>query len=196
MPRSLPVRRQNHRPLAILVAATLLLALIGSILSALVLIQGVDEDTRRANAVPVGQSIGTSFGSLSLDYVEHIKGLSDEDMGGAMPSMPGMVHADSEEVIAYVTYTNTTRRPVVVRPENFRLITDTSDDPVLGAGSPLGTGDVQPGSTLQTSFRFVIPRDQAHIWLEYRDSGSGSGPRFALGTAQQATAEEQASHSH
>ena len=64
------------------------------------------------------------------------------------------------------------------------------------AGSPLGTGDVQPGASLQTSIRFVIPRDQAHIWLEYRDSATRSGLRFALGTAQQATADEKASHSH
>jgi hypothetical protein len=195
MPRALVVRRHNQ-PLALLVATTLLLALAGSVWSATVLVRGVDEDTRRANSATVGQPVNTSFGSLRVDYVEHVKGLSDEDMGGAMPGMQGMVHADSEAVIAYVTYTNTLRRGVEVRPDQFRLITDTSDTPVVGAGSPLGTGDVQPGSALQTSFRFVIPRDEAHLWLEYRDPGNGPGLRFDLGTAEQPPADGQGEHTH
>jgi len=195
MPRSLPGRRQN-RPLAILVATTVLLAIVGSVWSAVVLVQGTDEDTRRANAAPIGQSVNTSFGRVSIDYVSHVAGLSDEDMGGAMPGMQGMVHADSEAVIAYVTFTNNARRPVAVWPEQFHLITDTSDTTLPGSGSPLGTGDVQPGSALQTSYRFVIPRDEAHLWLEYRDPGTGSGMRFALGTAQQAPADGQGGHAH
>jgi hypothetical protein len=195
LPRALVVRRHNQ-PLALLVATTLLLALAGSVWSATVLVRGVDEDTRRANSPTVGQPVNTSFGSLRVDYVEHVKGLSDEDMGGAMPGMQGMVHADSEAVIAYVTYANNLRRPVEVRPDQFRLITDTSDTPVVGAGSPLGTGDVQPGSALQTSFRFVIPRDEAHLWLEYRDPGNGPGLRFALGTAEQPPADGQGEHTH
>jgi hypothetical protein len=195
MPRRLPVRRQN-RPLVVLVAATLLLAIIGSVLSAFVLVQGVDEDTRRASAASVGQPVNTSFGSLTLDYVEHIPGLSDEDMGGAMPGMSGMVHAGSEQVVAYITYRNTLRRPLDPAPENFRLISDSSDSPVWGTGEPQGTGVVQPGSILQTSVRFVIPADEAHLWLEYRDPTSGSAQRFSLGTAQQAPADGQGSHAH
>ena len=59
MPRQLPMRRRN-RPLVILVATTLLLALTGSALSAFVLVQGVDEDTRRASAAQVGQYRGAN----------------------------------------------------------------------------------------------------------------------------------------
>jgi hypothetical protein len=195
MPRRLPVRRQNQ-PLVILVAAAVLLALVGSVLSALVLIQGVDEDTRRASAATVGQPVNTSFGSLTLEYVEHIAGLSDEDMGGAMPGMSGMVHAGSEQVVAYFTYRNTTRRPLDPTPDRFRLISDTSDTPVFGAGEPQGTGVVQPGSVLQTSVRFVIPADEANLWLEFRDPTNGSTQRFALGTAQQAPADGQGGHAH
>lgn len=195
MPRSLP-RRSQTRPLAILVATTVLLAIVGSIWSAVVLVQGADEDTRRANAAPVGQPVNTSFGSIRIDYVSHVAGLTDEDMGGAMPGMQGMVHAGDEAVVAYVTFTNITRRPLAVWPEQFHLITDTSDTPLVASGSALGTGDVQPGAALQTTFHFVIPRDQAHLWLEYRDPGNGSGLRFALGTAQEAPAGGQAGHSH
>jgi len=144
----------------------------------------------------LGGPIPEKYGGIGIDYVSHVAGLSDEDMGGAMPGMQGMVHADSEAVIAYVTFTNNARRPVAVWPEQFHLITDTSDTTLPGSGSPLGTGDVQPGSALQTSYRFVIPRDEAHLWLEYRDPGTGSGMRFALGTAQQAPADGQGGHTH
>ena len=195
MPRSLPGQRQ-HRPLAILVATTVLMAIVGSVWSAVVLVQGADEDNLRANAAPVGHAVNTSYGSLSIDYVAHVAGLTDEDMGGAMPGMQGMVHAGDEAVVAFVTFTNTSRRPVAIWPEQFHLITDTSDTPLVASGSALGTGDVQPGSALQTSFRFMIPRDEAHLWLEYHDPGNGSGLRFALGTAQQAPADGQAGHSH
>jgi hypothetical protein len=195
MPRGLPIPRHN-RPLAVLVITTLLLAFAGSVWSALVLVQGIDEDTRRANATGVGQFVNTSYGRLKVDYVEHVNGLSDEDMGGAMPSMPGMVHADSEEVIAYVTMVNDRHRPLDVAPDQFQLITDSNDTPIPGSGTPLGTGDVQPGSALETSFRFVIPRDEAHLWLEYRDPGSSSWPRFTLGTAVHAPAPGEAGHTH
>jgi hypothetical protein len=186
----------RRRPLAVLVVTTLLLAFAGSVWSALVLAQGMDDETRRANAAPVGQIVDTSFGHLTVSYVAHVNGISDEDMGGAMPAMPGMVHADSEEVIAYVTLTNNRRRPLDVSPDQFQLITDSSDTPIPGTGTPLGTGDVQPGSVLETSFRFVIPRDEAQLWLEYRDPGSSSWPRFALGTAREAPAAGQAGHTH
>jgi hypothetical protein len=195
LPRGLSVPRHN-RPLALLVMSTLLLAFAGSVWSALVLVQGIDEDTRRANAAGVGQFVDTSYGRLKVDYVEHINGLSDEDMGGAMPSMPGMVHADSEEVIAYVTLINDRHSPLELSPAQFQLITDSSDTPVPGSGTPLGTGDVQPGSALETSFRFVIPRDEAHLWLEYRDPGNSSSLRVALGTAREAPADGEAGHTH
>jgi hypothetical protein len=194
MPRTGALWR--HNPLSILVIVTLLLAFAGSVWSVLVLVQGTDEETRRANAFGVGQTIDTSYGRMKVDYVEHVNGVSDEDMGGAMPSMPGMVHADSEEVIAYVTLANNTRRALEVRPDEFLLYTDSSDTPIPGSGTPLGTGDVQPRSVMETSFRFVIPRDQAHLWLEYRDPGSASWPRIALGTAQEAPADGQATHTH
>jgi hypothetical protein len=194
MPRTGALWR--HNPLVILFTITLLLALAGSAWSAVVLLQGTDEETRRANASAVGQPISTSYGRLKVDYVEHVNGISDEDMGGAMPSMPGMVHADSEEVIAYVTLTNDRRRPLEVSPDQFLLYTDSSDTPIPGSGTPLGTGDVQPGSIMETSFRFVIPRDQAHLWLEYRDPGSGSWPRIVLGTAQEAPVDGQTDHTH
>lgn len=195
MPRRLPMRRHN-RPLLVLVASTLLLALFGSVLSAFLLVQGVDEDTRRASAAQVGQPVDTSFGSLTVDYVEHIPGLTDQDMGGAMPGMSGMVHAGSEQVVAYITYRNNLRRPLDPAPERFRLISDTSDSPVWGTGAPQGTGVVLPGSVMQTSVRFVIPADEAHLWLEYRDPTSGSTQRFSLGTAQQAPADGQSGHTH
>lgn len=195
IPRGHAVPRHNQ-PLTMLVIVTLLLAFAGSVWSALVLVQGVDEDTRRANAVGVGQLVGTSYGRLRVDYVEHVNGLSDEDMGGAMPGMSGMVHADSEEVIAYVTMINDARRSIDIVPDQFQLITDSSDTPVPGSGTPLGTGELRPGSAMETSFRFVIPRDEAHLWLEYRDPGGSSWLRFALGTARQAPADGQAGHSH
>jgi hypothetical protein len=186
----------RHNPLAILVTVTLLLAAAGSAWSAVVLVQGTDEETRRANASAVGETVNTSYGRMKVDYIEHVNGISDEDMGGAMPSMSGMVHADSEEVIAYVTMVNDRRHPLEVSPDQFLLYTDTSDTPIPGSGTPLGTGDVQPGSVMETSFRFVIPRDEAKLWLEYRDPGSGSRPRIALGTAQQAPADGEVGHTH
>jgi hypothetical protein len=195
MPRQLPMRRRN-RPLVILVATTLLLALTGSALSAFVLVQGVDEDTRRASAAQVGQPVDTSFGTLTVDYVEHIPGLTDQDMGGAMPGMSGMVHAGSEQVVAYITYRNNLRRPLDAAPERFRLLSDTSDSPVWGTGEPQGTSAVQPGSILQTRVGFVIPADEAHLWLDYRDPTGGSAHRFSLGTAQQASADGRSDHTH
>jgi hypothetical protein len=191
----LPARRHN-RPLLVLVASTFLLALVGSVLSAFVLVRGVDEDTRRASAASIGQAVNTSFGSLTLDDVEHIPGLSDEDMGGAMPGMSGMVHAGSEQVVAYVTYRNTLRRSLDPAPDRFRLISATSDSPVWGTGEPQGTGMVQPGSVLQTSVRFVIPADESQLWLEYHDPNNGSTQRFAMGTAHSAPADGQSEHSH
>lgn len=188
--------QQRNRPLAVLFLATLVLALAGSVWSTLVLVQGPDEETRRESAAAVGDTIRTSYGRVKVDYVAHVNGISDEDMGGAMPSMPGMVHVDSEEVIAYVTLTNDTRRPLEVSPDQFFLYTDSSETPVPSSGMPLGTGDVRPGSALETSFRFVIPRDEAQLWLEYRDPGSGSWPRIVLGTAREAPAGGQAGHTH
>lgn len=191
--RALP---QRNRPLAVLFLATLLLALAGSVWSTLVLVQGADEGTRRESAAGVGDVVRTSYGRFKVNYVAHVNGISDEDMGGAMPSMPGMVHVDSEEVIAYVTLSNDKRRPLEVSPDQFFLYTDSGDTPIPSSGMPLGTGDVRPGSVMETSFRFVVPRDEAHLWLEYRDPGSGSWPRFALGTAREAPADGQAGHTH
>jgi hypothetical protein len=109
-------------------------------------------------------------------------------MGAPMPAMTGMVHSDAEEVIVYLTFTNTSRRPVRVGPDQVRLMTDTSDTPVRGFGNILGTDEVPPASALQASLRFVIPRDEAHLWLEWRDPGNASWLRFTLGTAQQGPA--------
>ncbi len=157
---------------------------------------GWNAGASQSPAFVVDQQIPTAFGSMVVTNVEQIDGLTDDQLDGMSHDIQDLVAPDQVQITVSVTLTNRLGYPVPIAPEQFALLTSTSDQPVDAAWSSSIAGSLQPGSSLDTTLHFVTKRDGARLWLGFLDGEHTPPLRVSVGQTDQAPPGTQSSDEH
>lgn len=190
---------RSTRPLVVLLSFVVGLAAIGGYLAISAFTQsasGWGAGTSPSDAFAINQQIPTSFGSVFVSHVEQVNGLTDEQLGGMSHGIGSFVPPDKVQVEVSVTLTNRLDYPVPYAPDAFALLTSKSGDPVVETWSSVQAGLLQPKSSIDATFRFITARDDAQLWLGFREDASDTPIRVSLGHADQAPPGAQPSDNH
>jgi hypothetical protein len=139
----------------------------------------------RAAAVPsgapaVGESIRTSFGSITVETAQAIDGLTSADMWNGMThGIQGLVQPDEAQVTVALWLANGGDRAVPVDAGQFRLVVEGRGATVVPTGTTLLPLRLQPGSGVRGTLAFVVALDGvttsgALASLVYLDPGGPS----------------------
>jgi len=164
-------RLSGQLPVIGVVAGSIALAGAGAILAIGMLIAGRG-GIRDPPAYEVGRDAVTSFGTVAIQQVELLGGLSAQDLGGMTHGVQNLVPPDKVQLQLSILLTNSSPRPVLYAlTDQFRLVSETGDDAeqLPGLAAPIGS---LPGrSSLSAVLRFMAPRDSDDLFLEFRDPG-------------------------
>ena len=164
-------RLSGQLPVLGVVAGSVALAGAGAILALGILIAGRG-GIRDPPAYEVGRDAVTSFGTVAIQQVELLGGLSAQDLGGMTHGVQNLVPPDKVQLQLSILLTNSSPRPVLYAlTDQFRLVSETGDDAeqLPGLAAPIGS---LPGhSSLSAVLRFMAPRDSDDLFLEFRDPG-------------------------
>jgi hypothetical protein len=119
----------------------------------------------------VGDSLPTSYGTITVQHVETIDGLTTQDLGGMSHGIADLVETDETQILASVLVVNDSDDPVVVEPGQFALFVEGSTDPLLPTSSTIKPLTLQPGASVEASVIFVAPLSGAAISVGYSDPG-------------------------
>jgi hypothetical protein len=177
-----------------LVAVVAALALGGAWLAITAFTAGHD-DAGLPPAAFVGERIATSFGSMTVEHVEDIGGLTSSDLGGVTHGIQNLVLSDSAQVEVSVLFANESTSAVQVSPAQFRLVVQGAADPVEPSGSTIRPLLLQPGASLEAGLTFVVPQTGAQMSVTYADPG-GASISVPAGTLGQAPPDTSGGHTH
>jgi hypothetical protein len=177
-----------------LVAAVAALALAGAWVAITAFTAGHD-DAGLPPAAFVGQRIATSYGSVTVEHVEDIGGLTSEDLGGVTHGIQNLVLSDSAQVEVSVLFANESGSSVQVSPAQFRLIVEGTAAPVEPTGSTIRPLQLQSGASLEAGITFVVPQTGAQLSVAYTDP-AGNLITVPAGKLGQAPPDTGGGHTH
>lgn len=123
-----------------------------------------------SGAPAVGESIRTSFGSVTVETAQTIDGLTSKDMWNGMThGIQSLVQPDEAQVTVAVYLANEGDRAVPVEAGQFRLVVDGRGDAHAPTGTTILPLRLQPGSGVRGTLAFVVPLDGARTSVVYLD---------------------------
>ena len=156
---------------------------------------GGHADAGLPSAAFVGERIGTSYGSITVEHVEDIGGLTPGDLAGVTHGIQNLVLSDSAQVEISVLIANESGGSVPVSPAQFRLIVQGAADPVEPTGSTIRPLLLQPGASLEAGMTFVVKQTGAQLSVAYTDP-SGRLITVPAGKLGQAPPDSSGGHTH
>jgi hypothetical protein len=166
----------TRRLAAALLVAVSALAFAGAVLGAGVISRG--DGAQAPPPLPHGpfgtaQDIPASFGVVAVEHVEKVKGITAKSVSGQTHGISGFVPAGKVQIQASVTLTNLTGEPVAYSPRQFRLLVGKERKPVATVRSSLRPGTLQPDASIDGQLKFVAPRNDSKLWMQFRDPEGG-----------------------
>ena len=173
--------RRARLPLALFLAAVILLAAAGAYLALGVLSGGDDEGTGipevQLSSGPFGtsQEIPVSFGAFVVQNVDKTPGVKPSDVQGQTHNVQSLIGPDEQAVHATIGLTNLVAEPIEFSPGQFRLVVGDGDEPgsddkrLPPVGGTVNSGSLQPDAGITGRVTFVAPRDGSRLWLEFKD---------------------------
>jgi hypothetical protein len=123
-------------------------------------------------APAVGESIPTSFGSVTVETAQTIDGLTSKDMWNGMThGIQSLVQPDEAQVAVAVYIANDGDRAVLIDAGQFRLAVEGRGDAVAATGTTILPLRLQPGSGVRGTLAFVVPLGGARTSVVYLDPG-------------------------
>jgi hypothetical protein len=119
----------------------------------------------------VGDSLPTSYGSITVQQIETIDGLTTQDLGGMSHGIADLVQTDETQVLVSVLVVNDSDDRVFVEPGQFGLFVEGSTDALVPTSSTIKPLTLQPGASVEASVIFVAPLSGAAISVGYSDPG-------------------------
>lgn len=129
------------------------------------------------------QTIPTSFGSLTVEQVEKLDGLTSQDLAGVTHGIQNLVLSDKVQLQITLQLVNRTDAPMVYSPDQFALAGAGSAEAAGPASGTLQTGSLPAHATIDAVLDFVAPRTNQPLWVEYQDPVSAQRTRIAIGSA-------------
>lgn len=121
----------------------------------------------------IRQQIPTTFGSVAIDGVEKLNGLTAKKLAGITHGISNYVPPNKVQVQATVTLTNLLTEPVSYTPTQFRLLVGRKRKPVGEVRASIRPGTLQPGASISGELKYVAPRTGSKLWIEFTDPKLG-----------------------
>jgi len=141
----------------------------------------------------VGETVKASFGFVTVANVDHIGGLTQQDLSSASHGISGLVEAGKEQLQVTLELTSdlgTETAPYT--PEQFSLLVD-GDAPQAPVTTTIHAGRLQPFASVQGHLGFVVPTDGRAMTLRFNDA-VGEPILVDLGHAGVANADSTSTH--
>jgi hypothetical protein len=145
----------------------------------------------------INDPVPTSFGTVGVEFVRSVDGLTHRALSGATHGVSGLVDEDHAQIQTAVSLTNDLNKPIDFTTKQFRLLVTANGKTTAQASSSgdLPNTRVLPHAGIQGHLSFVVPRSGARLQLEFTDPGSAKPIVIELGNAAFG-AEPDAGHSH
>lgn len=115
----------------------------------------------------VGEEVPTSFGSLTVERVATLDGLTSEQLGGVTHGISNLVLEGSAQVEVSVLVVNGSDAPVDVVPDQFSLTVEGAEAPVPMSGSTIHPLRLGAGGAVEATLTFVVPTSGAAMTVHY-----------------------------
>jgi hypothetical protein len=124
----------------------------------------------------LGVTTATSFGSVEVESVEQIRGLTPKALSGMTHGIQSLVKVDQMQVQLVLALRNSRGQTVAYDPADFvlRLTGARKAKTYSSVNTSVRAGTLAPRSAMETTVGFVIPRFNpkgTRLSLEFRESG-------------------------
>jgi hypothetical protein len=178
-----------------LASAVIALAAVGGALAFGVLNSPATAGTSYGNAARVGQPVGTSFGSVTVESSARGAGLSARALAGMTHGIQNFVGEDEVLQQVQVVISNTSDGTLPYSPEQFSvLLGKKGARRVSVLSSNVKAGSLRPRASIELNLGFVVPRDGSRVVLAFTDAAPRKQVLVNLGYTDRAP--PGASHSH
>ena len=117
----------------------------------------------------IGDRAAMSFGALSVLDARVAAGLTNQQLAGVTHGISGLIDARSSQLQVSIALTNSEYVPAHWTAEDFRLEAARSGREFAPVGGTDESGTLAPGSSIDLSMNFVVPRNGDHFTLRVRD---------------------------
>jgi hypothetical protein len=193
--------RGSRIALLVIANVVVLLAIAGLAAAFLALFPAPTDSVPDAGPI-VGEPVATSYGTITVEHIETIDGLTAQDLGGMSHGIADLVETDEAQILVSVLAVNGSDEPVLVEPGQFALFVDGSTDALVPTSSTIKPLTLQPGARVEASVIFVAPLSGAEISVGYSDPGgsvlvipAGGLDRAPVGSTTNDHADHDAPHS-
>jgi len=176
---ALPPARARLRPAATLYLGCVLALAVGGALLGVRLLQTGAAENRSVHLGPPGLGVptATSFGSVEVESVAQILGLTPQKLAGVTHGIHSLVKADQMQVQLVLALRNRGASTVPYDPARFQLALVRADKKTRtypSVSTSVRTGELTARSAMETTIAFVIPRFNpkgTRLALRYREPG-------------------------
>lgn len=126
---------------------------------------------KEAQLEAVGEVIPTSYGSMTVEHVATIGGLTPEALGGVTHGIQNLVLTGQAQVEVSVMVVNSGSDRIAVVPDQFTLEVAGVDGPVPMAGSTIKPLRLAAGGSVEATLTYVVPESGAAMTVHYADPG-------------------------
>lgn len=117
----------------------------------------------------IGDAARTSFGALRVVDAHVAPGLTNQQLGGVTHGISGLIDARSSQLQVSIAMTNSTYTAAAWTAADFRVLSARTGREFAAVGGTDETGMLAPGSSLDLSLNYVVPRNGDHYILRVRD---------------------------
>ena len=160
------VNPKSMGPALVFLALTVAVAVAGAALALAAFTAGAEDHDHAAS---VGEPIATSFGSVTVEHVTTLGGLTSQELGGVTHGISNLVLAGDVQVEVSVVVANRGDKPVSVVPDQFSLTVAGSATPVAMSGATIKPLRLRPGGTVEATLTFVVPQSGQQMTVGYAD---------------------------
>ena len=144
----------------------------------------------------IGDDVPTSFGTVAVEFIRSVDGVTHRALAGASHGVSGLVSEGQEQIQVAVAVTNRGNRPLAYTVRQFHLrATIKGRTTVLTAtAGDLPDGRILPDAGIEGHLDFTVPAADAVLSLTFSDPGRSAPVVIELGTV--AASDSGTAHSH
>ncbi|MDX6532690.1 MAG: hypothetical protein QOJ13_859 [Gaiellales bacterium] len=179
-----------------LAAAVVALAVVGGGLAMGVFNSSPIAGTSYSDAARIGQPVGTSFGSVTVQSSSRGAGLSAQALAGMTHGIQNFVGEDEVLQQVQVVISNAGGTTLPYSPEQFSVLLGDKGAKrrIAVLSSNVKAGVLRPRASIELNLGFVVPRNGQRIVLAFTDTTTRKQALISLGRVDRAP--PGASHSH
>ena len=131
----------------------------------------------------IGDDVETSFGSVEVEFMRSVDGLSHRSLAGATHGVPGLINTQHAQIQAALAVTNREQEPLQFGVDQVRLRVAYHGNTTVQrpTGGNLPDTRVLANAGIEGQLDFVVPAKGARLTLQFEDPGTGDPVLINLG---------------